>query len=114
MAVEGHLRPQGASSPWAARHRKRPSAASEQNRGGSIRSGRFSDWGHASIANCTADRPCVNGAVALRYMADALADRAADPSEASSALSISSKVRPLGSYPNTQKPIRPSTYHEAK
>ena len=49
-----------------------------------------------------------------RYMADALADRAADPGGASSALSISSKVRPLGSYPNTQKPIRPSTYHEAK
>src|SRR5262249_48149503 len=53
-----------------------------------------------------------NGAVALRYMADALADRAADPSGASSALSISSKVRPLGSYPNTQKPIRPSTLGE--
>src|SRR5262249_62360198 len=33
---------------------------------------------------------------------------------ASSVPSISSKVRPLGSYPNTQKPISPSTYHDAK
>jgi hypothetical protein len=32
----------------------------------------------------------------------------------SSARSISSKVRPLGSGPNTQKPIRPTTLHEAK
>jgi hypothetical protein len=32
----------------------------------------------------------------------------------SSAWSISSKVRPLGSGPNTQKPIRPTTLHEAK
>src|SRR5262245_61815162 len=32
----------------------------------------------------------------------------------SSASSISSNVRPLGSYPNAQKPISPSTYHDAK
>src|SRR5262249_46488653 len=33
---------------------------------------------------------------------------------ASSVSSISSKVRPRGSNPNTQKPISPSTYHDAK
>src|SRR5215475_14369774 len=33
---------------------------------------------------------------------------------ASSVSSISSKVRPFGSYPNAQKPISPSTYHDAK
>src|SRR5262249_5000001 len=32
----------------------------------------------------------------------------------SSVSSISSNVRPLGSYPNAQKPINPSTYHDAK
>jgi hypothetical protein len=44
-----------------------------------------------------AARPRVNGPEARRYTAGALADRAADRAGASSALSISSKVRPLGS-----------------
>lgn len=51
-----------------------------------------------------------------RYSAGARAGvaRAGPAAGAASAASISSKVRPLVSWPNTQKPTNPSTYQEAK
>ena len=82
MAVEGASSPTGRSVTQGAESGHRQPFG--QNRGGSTRPGRFLRRpAPASIADCTADRPRVNGAAAPRYMADALADRAADPGGAS-------------------------------
>ena len=74
---------------------------------------------HCRIESCEIRSAMVRGQARSShrppgYSADTRADAATAGAGASCLLSISSNVRPLGSHPNTQKPITPRRYHAAK